>query len=193
MLTFPKFLLLSSNPKRELILRGLTTLVGIPVVISILHLGSPFVDGMVWVLLTGMLFEWSRLNGKIPPHPLCYVAVFEGMLMTYGPVVPLTFHSTIALVILTAGFAFSHFSCRRYLLFIVGLVYITLSSVILLCLSHQELLLIWLLSLVWATDIGAYIFGSWLGGPKLAPRLSPKIINPALLAFPIFRGKCIEC
>ena len=33
---------------------------------------------------------------------------------------------------------------------------------------------IWLLVLVWATDIGGYVFGRLIGGPKLAPRLSPK-------------------
>jgi phosphatidate cytidylyltransferase len=31
----------------------------------------------------------------------------------------------------------------------------------------------WLLGAVWATDIGAYATGSTLGGPKLAPRISP--------------------
>lgn len=33
---------------------------------------------------------------------------------------------------------------------------------------------VWLLVLVWASDIGGYIFGRLLGGPKLAPRISPK-------------------
>ncbi len=31
----------------------------------------------------------------------------------------------------------------------------------------------WLVGTVWATDIGAYAVGKTLGGPKLAPRLSP--------------------
>ncbi|HXP12806.1 MAG TPA: phosphatidate cytidylyltransferase, partial [Stellaceae bacterium] len=31
----------------------------------------------------------------------------------------------------------------------------------------------WLLALVWASDIAAYAVGRALGGPKLAPRLSP--------------------
>ncbi len=31
----------------------------------------------------------------------------------------------------------------------------------------------WLLGVVWATDIGAYAVGRWLGGPRLAPRISP--------------------
>jgi phosphatidate cytidylyltransferase len=34
--------------------------------------------------------------------------------------------------------------------------------------------LFWLLFVVWATDIGAYIFGRLIGGPKLAPAISPK-------------------
>ncbi|MBK1663289.1 phosphatidate cytidylyltransferase [Rhodospirillum rubrum] len=34
--------------------------------------------------------------------------------------------------------------------------------------------LFWLLAVVWATDIGAYACGRTLGGPLLAPRISPK-------------------
>jgi phosphatidate cytidylyltransferase len=32
----------------------------------------------------------------------------------------------------------------------------------------------WLLAVVWGTDIGAYAFGRLIGGPKLAPKISPK-------------------
>lgn len=31
----------------------------------------------------------------------------------------------------------------------------------------------WLLGAVWATDVGAYVAGRTMGGPKLAPRISP--------------------
>jgi phosphatidate cytidylyltransferase len=34
--------------------------------------------------------------------------------------------------------------------------------------------LLWLCLVVWATDIGAYFAGRIIGGPKLAPQLSPK-------------------
>jgi phosphatidate cytidylyltransferase len=32
---------------------------------------------------------------------------------------------------------------------------------------------LFVLLVVWASDIGAYLAGRWLGGPKLAPRISP--------------------
>jgi phosphatidate cytidylyltransferase len=34
--------------------------------------------------------------------------------------------------------------------------------------------LLWILAIVWATDIGAYVIGRTLGGPRLAPRWSPR-------------------
>jgi phosphatidate cytidylyltransferase len=40
-------------------------------------------------------------------------------------------------------------------------------------LSGREVLF-WLLLAVWATDIGAYAFGRLIGGPLLAPAISPK-------------------
>ncbi|MGB1539806.1 MAG: phosphatidate cytidylyltransferase, partial [Rickettsiales bacterium] len=35
-------------------------------------------------------------------------------------------------------------------------------------------LLLYLLAVIWATDIGAYFSGKQIGGPKMAPRISPK-------------------
>jgi phosphatidate cytidylyltransferase len=32
----------------------------------------------------------------------------------------------------------------------------------------------WLLAIVWSSDVGAYLTGSLIGGPRLAPRISPK-------------------
>jgi phosphatidate cytidylyltransferase len=34
--------------------------------------------------------------------------------------------------------------------------------------------ILWVLLVVWATDTAAYFFGRLIGGPKLAPRISPK-------------------
>ncbi len=56
-----------------------------------------------------------------------------------------------------------------------GLLYLGLAVVALLWLRAEGgfLLVLWLLLLIWATDTGAYLVGSRVGGPKMAPRISP--------------------
>jgi phosphatidate cytidylyltransferase len=59
-----------------------------------------------------------------------------------------------------------------------GALWIGLPCVLLLWLATQDgsgrTTLLWMLAIVWATDIGAYGFGSRIGGPRLAPRWSPR-------------------
>jgi len=59
----------------------------------------------------------------------------------------------------------------------LGLIYILLA-----CISLAALrtlpdigrdLILWLFLVVWAADIGGYVFGRLIGGPKLAPKISP--------------------
>lgn len=65
----------------------------------------------------------------------------------------------------------------RPILWLAGLLYVGLPCVAILWLRERpdvgrEAVLV-LLALVWATDTGAYFGGRAIGGPKLAPRLSP--------------------
>lgn len=57
-----------------------------------------------------------------------------------------------------------------------GVLYATLPVLALVFLRDQYngiTLALWTLAIVWATDIGAYFAGRAIGGPKLAPALSP--------------------
>lgn len=58
-----------------------------------------------------------------------------------------------------------------------GALWVGLPCVCLLWLACDEptgrAVLLWALAVVWATDIGAYVVGRTLGGPRLAPRWSP--------------------
>lgn len=40
--------------------------------------------------------------------------------------------------------------------------------------GYGALTVLYLFAIVWTTDSTAFLFGRWIGGPKLAPRISPK-------------------
>jgi len=55
-----------------------------------------------------------------------------------------------------------------------GFAYLALPALALLTLSWIDVALVfWVMIVTWATDIGAFFAGKGLGGPKLAPRISP--------------------
>lgn len=66
---------------------------------------------------------------------------------------------------------------KMHLGFLGGILYIGLALGILVSFGHKSPLyktfLLWLLVVVWATDIGAYLVGRALKGPKLSKRISP--------------------
>ena len=62
--------------------------------------------------------------------------------------------------------------------FIPGFLYILVAMASLYWLRLPEdsgqIMLFWLFALVWSADTGAYLAGSTIGGPKFAPKVSPK-------------------
>ncbi len=59
----------------------------------------------------------------------------------------------------------------------LGAVWVAVPCVLLLWLARPGIAgrgtVLWLFAVVWATDIGAYVFGRAIGGPRLAPTWSP--------------------
>lgn len=58
-----------------------------------------------------------------------------------------------------------------------GLAYIGAACLCLIALRQGDFgreIVLWLFIIVWASDTGAYAFGRLIGGPRLAPALSPK-------------------
>jgi len=54
--------------------------------------------------------------------------------------------------------------------------------------AHGLLYAFWAMALVWACDIGAFFAGRSIGGPKLAPRLSPNKTWAGLIGGTIAAG-----
>jgi phosphatidate cytidylyltransferase len=62
----------------------------------------------------------------------------------------------------------------RRLAMATGFLYIAIPTFALMVLEARYDIVFWLMLVVWATDICAYFAGRRIGGPKLAPRISPK-------------------
>lgn len=157
----------------ELATRTLTGLALIALALVALALGG-FVFWLLAVTLgVFMMAEWSDLHGadsktkrlgqyvlSVPLAIMCPLAA--------GP-------DFFALGLLVGAFFFLTIISRRPQLG-AGVLYCGLPIYALLLIRHEPDGLrnaLWALSLVWATDIGAYFAGRSIGGPKLAPRVSP--------------------
>jgi phosphatidate cytidylyltransferase len=85
----------------------------------------------------------------------------------------------IALILagIAAGYLTARGSGRDHPRWIAaGIAYIGLPCIALVWLRDQpagQAIVLWLFLVVWATDIGAFFAGRLIGGPKLAPRISP--------------------
>ena len=88
---------------------------------------------------------------------------------------------TLIVIALMVGLGIEWFSlCRgpgTTVLWPAGLIYVGIAGAALLWLRAGSAAgradVLFLLLVVWAGDIGAYLVGRWIGGPRLAPRISP--------------------
>lgn len=156
--------------------RTLSAAIGVPIAVGAIMLGTPYIDFLVILLLAILLWEWSRMSHLPLSHPINgMVALLMGWTMLgTGAFLP-------AFFLTLAGFLFIFLYHRQVgaklapsLILLSGPFYIGLGMVASLNLAKSNpLTLLWALVTVWATDTGAYVIGSLIGGPKLVPRISP--------------------
>ncbi|MES2495176.1 MAG: phosphatidate cytidylyltransferase [Pseudomonadota bacterium] len=167
----------------ELQVRIISGIVMIAVALGALWFGGYAFWALASVLAVLMMIEWSAM-AKAGRWQTILAAVMVGGLMLSAlsfadPLMIATYSgSLIAQTVDLTGLAailLAVISFRARLG--AGVLYSVLPAVALVFLREQPgqglFLALWTLVIVWATDIGAFFAGRAIGGPKLAPSMSP--------------------
>lgn len=160
----------------DLGIRTLSAAVLIPLVLLAEWLGGIWFEILVALLGVGVAREWSRIVFKGEPlqlalHLAAVAAALAGILSNH----PL--YAATAIVALQLA---SMFLGRKPLSIwsSTGVLYAGLPCLALLLIRNDAVWgvvgVLWCFAMVWAADIMAYFAGRTIGGPKLAPSISPK-------------------
>lgn len=146
-----------------------------PVALGAAWAGGWWFAALIFIIAVYGTIEWNRMTGSA--HAA--LTIVNGVSLALACVALQDVGGRLALLFVLAGAALAAGVAllRRWPLAwpVTGLLYLGIAAVSLLWLRQWGgfLLVLWLLLVIWASDTGAYLVGSRVGGPKLAPRLSP--------------------
>ena len=170
----------TSNPS-NLVLRVLSAAVLVPVALAADWFGGLPFAMFVAVVGVAMVWEWCRMAFEDEGFWLYFVLFACAALLSVFPwgASLATVLSWTLLAVYLAGIALSLYRRAGELPWVAfGMPYICAPLFALVSLRGEGELgfacVLWLLLIVWTTDTAAYFTGRSLGGPKLAPAVSPK-------------------
>ena len=144
-----------------------------PAALLCIWLGADAWTALMAAAAGGLAYEWVSLcggrPGRMPGLGVPLTVLLAGLVAVLD-------HERWALAVLAAGaFLAGWVSGRRAMA--AGVLYVGLASVALIWLRGDGAAgranVLFLVVVVWASDVGAYAAGRWLGGRKLAPAISP--------------------
>lgn len=165
--------------------RIVTSLILAPVVLWAVYCGSPVINLLA---LTGgalLAWEWAAMvpNGKASVYGIIYtVSVATAVLTSSAPVIATVILAATLLVWLKAG----EEKHRRLLTLGVPYISLGIGSLVWLFNLVGAYTTIWFVLVIWSVDIGGYLVGSNVKGPKLAPKISPNKTWSGLLGGMVF-------
>lgn len=167
------------SPSQELTVRIASSLILGPLALAAVWFGTPYFVAFVALVAAILGWEWRRLCSH------------QRYGLTGAVLTVLCVATVVAVAVERMDFAFLIIAGGLVVMLVLGgretgrigawlaggMIYIGLPSIALIWLREGpgdgRSLVFWLMAAVWATDIGAYAAGRALGGPKLAPRVSP--------------------
>ena len=158
--------------------RILSGLVLAPAVLAIIYYGGVAFVALILVAAAIAAWEWARLcgEGEVLQTGWALIASVVAVLLLvfldeYGPAGWGIALATVGIAVLSSR---QETESSRWLPF--GVFYLSLCFLALFWLREGDqgrVILFWLLAVIWAADCGAFFVGRSLGGPKLAPQISP--------------------
>lgn len=162
--------------------RALSAAILLPAAIACIWLGATPFAAMMALGCAILTWEWVHLCGRriraMPGLVVPLVVLMAGAFAVMDQV-------RIALSVLSIGFVVAWLFAQRMheggvpspKRLALGVLYVGLAGIALIELRHDGEVgranVLFLFVIVWASDIGAYMAGRMLGGPKLAPGISP--------------------
>ena len=178
----------------NLFLRVISALFLAPIVLGSIWFGRdfyldysiPLYTILLAVFGTGLAWEWSHMFEKKVSVNTLLMAMFAcicAFLTESNPGVALWFA--------VLGTTIVFYRSGSKLLYSMGLLYIcvpliSLGYIYYVNESISREIVLWLFFVVWATDIGGYVVGKTVGGPKIAPKISAKKTWSGLLGAILF-------
>ena len=171
--------------KNNLFYRVITALILAPIVIGSIFLEFPYYNLLVLTIGGCLSWEWSNMVAKDDKSiysTIYTVSMASSVLLQsfFGIVIVMFFASMLV-------FIQSKKEKHRGLL-LLGVPYISIGvgSLMWCMIAFSNLAVLWLLIVVWSVDIGGYLVGSTVRGPKLAPKISPNKTWSGLVGGMIF-------
>lgn len=164
---------------RGLGLRVASAIVLGPPVLVFLYLGPPSSDILIVGLGAAAAWEWARLSGRGAVDGAGGLAIAA---VVAALAIGAIGHFSIAVWIVVAGAMAATLWATRGgrsdpVWLGLGVVYLAAACLAFLWLyrwpAHGSEVVLWLVAVVWGTDAGAYFAGRGIGGPRLAPSISP--------------------
>ncbi|MBQ8677018.1 MAG: phosphatidate cytidylyltransferase [Alphaproteobacteria bacterium] len=152
--------------------RAITTIVLAPAAVGCLLSGENVVELLALAVAALLAWEWAKMQKSTD-------AAFLALYYLLASAVAIMFDAVWLIAGVIVGLSAVAYVLKRrekeLLLKLLGIPYIAIGigSIMALYREYGVNIVLWYVALVWAVDIGGYLFGSTLKGPKLAPRISP--------------------